>query len=70
MFTRQDLITYLSDIELIEINMRDIYTEALKHIEVPNIVQKFTFLAKAEERHRELVSDLKKEVMALSITED
>jgi len=70
MFTRQDLITYLSDIELTEINMRDTYTEALKYIDAPDIVEKFTFLCKAEERHRKLVSDLKKEVMDLSITED
>jgi rubrerythrin len=69
-FTREDLINYLSDIELTETNMRDIYTEALKYIDDPMIIKSFNFLVEAEEKHKNMVSNLKKQVIGLSITKD
>lgn len=69
MFTRDDLITYLSDIEITEINMRDMYTEAVKYIDDEDILKRFNFLVSAEKKHATLVSGLKKEVMGLSIVE-
>ena len=67
MFNREDLITYLSDIEITEINMKDLYSEAAKQIDDPEIVKKLMSLSSAEERHAKMVSKIKKEVMSLSI---
>lgn len=69
MFKRDDLINYLSDVEITEINMRDLYSEVLKHVDDPKISEKFSVLSSAEENHAKLVSNLKKEVMGLSIVD-
>jgi rubrerythrin len=70
MFTKADLINYLSDIEITEINMRDIYEEAQKYIDNPKIIAKFQELSKQEENHRFLVSNLKKLVMNSDLKDD
>jgi rubrerythrin len=69
MFTRNDLISYLSDLEMAEVNMRDIYIEAIQCVTDETLLKLFKKLSEAEERHRGMVSDLRKLIIKKSITE-
>ncbi len=59
MFTRNDLISYLSDLEMAETNMRDLYVSTVKSVTDKTVKEAFLELSKMETRHKELVSELR-----------
>lgn len=70
MFSNDDFISYFSDLEMIEKNMRDIYVHALTLIEDRDIRVTFQNLADAEARHTELVSDVRSMVIRLGLMKE
>jgi rubrerythrin len=67
MFTRNDLISYLSDLEMTEANMRDIYAETAECLTNKKISAIFKNLSQVEEQHRTMVSDLRKLIIKKSV---
>ncbi len=70
MFTRSDLISYLSDLETIENNMLTTYLSTADMVEDPKIKKTLLDLAKAEEQHKNLVEHLRTLIIKKSIIED
>lgn len=69
MFTREDLINYLSDIQMMETNMRDTYTELSKIVDDPEVKKVFLALKKAEESHKDIVEELRKKTIQNSLSD-
>jgi rubrerythrin len=69
MFTRNDLISYLSDLEMAETNMRDLYISAAQNVSDKTVKNTFLDLSKIESRHKELVAELRELAIGRSITE-
>lgn len=59
MFTKKDFVSYFSEIEQFEQNMRDYYTEASGQVKDPEIRKIFEGLSEAEEKHAKLVDELR-----------
>lgn len=59
MFTKNDLISYLSDLETIEHNMLNIYSSTADMVDDPKIKKILLDLAKAEKNHKKLVDELR-----------
>ena len=69
MFTKNDLVSYLSDLEMAETNMRDTYDEAVKTIKDERISTTFNIIRVDEERHKNLVAELRALIIGESISE-
>ena len=69
MFTRNDLISYLSDLEAIETNMLDIYSSALDLVDDSGLKKTFKALIKAESEHKDLVNKLRSLIIRKSVIE-
>lgn len=59
MFTEADFVSYFSELEMLERNMRDVYEEALKEVSDPDIKRTFTSLMHSEENHAKLMNELR-----------
>lgn len=59
MITEQDYLAYLSEIEVMEMNMREMYGLALLDIKDPAVRKVFEDLHKAEQTHGSLVKELR-----------
>lgn len=70
MFTKNDLISYLSDLETLENNMYTIYLSTSEQVDDPKIKKTFLDLANIEKHHKELVDQLRTIIIKESITED
>lgn len=70
MFTKNDLISYLSDLETLEQNMYTIYLSTSEQVDDPKIKKIFLDLANIEQHHKELVDQLRTIIIKESITED
>ena len=70
MFTKNDLILYLSDLEAIENNMLTTYSSTAEIVDDPKVKNLFLNLAKAEGQHKDLVDQLRALIIKKSITED
>ena len=60
MFTEADFVSYFSELEILERNMRDVYDEALTDISDPEITRMFEALRNSEENHARLVGELRR----------
>ena len=60
MFTNEDFISYFTELEMMEMNMRDLYTEILERVSDPKVRDVFEELAKAEGGHYSLMETLRK----------
>lgn len=69
MFDESDFISYFSDLEMFEQNARDLYEELSHQIKNKEVKELFLSLVKAEEHHKELVSDLRRMAIKKSISE-
>lgn len=59
MFTKNDLISYLSDLEITEANMRDLYEGMAEKIDDTEIKKIFMDLANVEKKHKSIVDKLR-----------
>lgn len=59
MFTEADFVSYFSELEMLERNMRDVYEEALKEVSDPDIKRTFASLMHSEENHAKLMNELR-----------
>ena len=69
MFTKEDLINYLSDIQTMETNMRDTYAELFKMVDDPEVKKVFLALKKAEESHKGIVEELRKKAIQSNLSD-
>lgn len=60
MFTEEDFISYFSDLEICEKNMRDIYFFALRKVEDPDVKKVFNGLLLSEKGHSVLIDEIRK----------
>ena len=70
MFTKTDLISYLSDLEAMETNMRDLYSATADLVDDKNTKKILLDLAKIEQGHKDLVTELRTLAIKQSITEN
>jgi len=70
MFDAKDFISYFTEIQMIEKNMRDIYEEAAKDIKDQEDLKIFEELSKAEERHEKLVDGLRRLAIEKSMDDE
>lgn len=70
MFTKNDLISYLSDLEMIETNMRDTYDQAIKNVKDERVSRTFSLIRVEEDRHKIMVGELRALIIGESITEE
>lgn len=59
MFTDADFVSYFSELELLERNMRDTYDHAIQDISDPEIRRMFISLRDSEKTHAEMVGELR-----------
>lgn len=67
MFSFEDFIKYFSELEMMEKNMRDLYAEIQSHIKDPDLKREFKHLTEAEEKHENLVMELRKIAIKKSV---
>ncbi len=60
MFTKRDFVSYFSEIEQFEQNMRDYYAEASGQIKDREVRKIFEDLSDAEEKHAKMVDELRR----------
>ncbi|MEI6093448.1 MAG: hypothetical protein WCQ47_07180 [bacterium] len=70
MFTKNDLISYLSDLETLENNMFTLYMSTADQIDDPKVKKILSDLANVEKQHKKLVDQLRTLIIKESITED
>ena len=59
MITEEDYLSYLSEIDIMEKNMRDIYQLVINEVKDPDVKSVLESLYKAEKRHQELTTELR-----------
>lgn len=63
MFTSEDFVSYFSELEMIERNMHDAYSEVIEQINDPEIHAAFELLEQAEATHQKLMAELRRMAM-------
>lgn len=64
MITKEDFLNYLSELEMIEQNMRDIYGEIIPTLKDKHILEIFNIIYKDEVDHAASVNNIKKIVIS------
>lgn len=67
MFTIDDFINYLSELDMIEANMRDIYSAALEKSTHPHVREILRRLMEEETRHERIVKVLRQMLIIRSV---
>ena len=60
MITNEDFLSYLSELEIVEKNMRDIYELTIETLQDDELKKTFLFLRRAEDKPEMLVAELRK----------
>ncbi len=67
MFSKSDFISYVSEIEMLERNMHDIYTELAERVSDEKIKKAFEQLMKEEDIHSHMVENLRRLLIKASM---
>lgn len=67
MITNEDMLSYFSELEIMEKNMFEIYSESIKQISDETVMKILKQLLTEEAHHRHLVNEIRKIILKKTI---